>query len=109
MTFVQLQDALKAGYSDKSKADELGLFGIGFNVASARLGRRVEVLTRKKGGATRLSVWPAEELTGGIVAKESELPDVALHGGLRGMAGLLADHMAGNPSTGSRCHETGTQ
>jgi hypothetical protein len=48
MTFSQLQDALKAGYSDKSKADELGLFGIGFNVATARLGRRVELFTRNK-------------------------------------------------------------
>lgn len=49
MTFDQLQDALKAGYSNKSKADDLGLFGIGFNVASACLGSRIEILTRKAG------------------------------------------------------------
>lgn len=48
MNLSELENALRAGYSSKSKVDELGLFGVGFNVACARLGRRHVILTKKR-------------------------------------------------------------
>ena len=47
MSVSQLENALRAGYSDKSKIDELGLFGIGFNVACANLGKKANVITKR--------------------------------------------------------------
>jgi hypothetical protein len=46
MTHSQCENALKAGYSDKSKNADLGLFGVGFNVACARLGTVARVFTK---------------------------------------------------------------
>jgi hypothetical protein len=43
----ELENCLKAGYTSKD-ADNLGLFGMGFNIASARLGDVVEVWSSKK-------------------------------------------------------------
>ena len=43
----QLEKALKAGYSTNNPVDKLGLFGMGFNVATARLGGRTEVWTTR--------------------------------------------------------------
>ena len=40
-----LERAVKAGYSSNNAVDKLGLFGMGFNVATARLGSRTEVWT----------------------------------------------------------------
>ena len=44
-----LAGALRAGYSSKYKYGSLGLFGVGFNIATAKLGRRTIVTTVKKG------------------------------------------------------------
>lgn len=46
MTYESLENAIKAGYSSKKKNDELGLFGVGFNIACARLGRKATVWTK---------------------------------------------------------------
>jgi hypothetical protein len=46
MTHDQCENALKAGYSDKTKNADLGLFGVGFNVACARLGNVARVYTK---------------------------------------------------------------
>lgn len=45
MTLGQLQNAVKAGYSGNDPVDKMGLFGMGFNISTARLGRRTEVWT----------------------------------------------------------------
>ena len=42
MNIEELESCLKAGYTSKS-SDNLGLFGMGFNIATARLGDVVEV------------------------------------------------------------------
>ncbi|ANE51506.1 hypothetical protein SY85_14330 [Flavisolibacter tropicus] len=47
MTAEELESCLKAGYTSKS-SDNLGLFGMGFNIATARLGDVVEVWTSTK-------------------------------------------------------------
>ncbi|MDD1685641.1 ATP-binding protein [Methanoregula sp.] len=49
MTPKQLQNALKAGYSGNDPLSKLGLFGMGFNIATARLGRRTNVMTTRMG------------------------------------------------------------
>ena len=43
----QLQNALKAGYSGQSNYQNLGLFGMGFNIATARMGTKITVWTSK--------------------------------------------------------------
>lgn len=45
MTSVQLQDAVRAGYSSNDAINNLGLFGMGFNIATARLGDRTRFYT----------------------------------------------------------------
>jgi hypothetical protein len=45
MTEIQLQNAVKAGFSSKNTGTDLGLFGMGFNVATARLANTVDVWT----------------------------------------------------------------
>jgi len=42
-----LERAVRAGYSGNNSVDKLGLFGMGFNVATARLGNRTEVWTTR--------------------------------------------------------------
>lgn len=42
-----LSNALRAGYSNKNKYDTLGLFGMGFNIATGKLGRRTTVTTAR--------------------------------------------------------------
>jgi hypothetical protein len=47
MSLEQLQNAVKAGYSGNDPVDKMGLFGMGFNISTARLGRRTEIWTTK--------------------------------------------------------------
>lgn len=45
MTKEQLQNSVRAGFSSKDRYSSLGLFGLGFNVATARLGAKTTVKT----------------------------------------------------------------
>jgi len=47
MDLEQLENAVKAGYSGNDPVEKMGLFGMGFNISTARLGRRTEVWTTK--------------------------------------------------------------
>jgi hypothetical protein len=47
MNEEELENAVKAGFSSKNTQTSLGLFGMGFNVATARLANTVEVWTSK--------------------------------------------------------------
>ena len=49
MTPDQLENAVSAGWSGNTPMDNLGLFGMGFNVATARLGSITEVRTTRRG------------------------------------------------------------
>lgn len=53
---VGLSNALRAGYSDKNRYDTLGLFGMGFNIATGKLGRRTIVTTARTEDAFALRV-----------------------------------------------------
>lgn len=49
MTSDVLESAVRAGWSGNNPIDSLGLFGMGFNIATARLGSVTEVWTTRKG------------------------------------------------------------
>lgn len=49
MTIEQMQNAVRAGYSSNNPISNLGLFGMGFNIATARLGECTEILTTREG------------------------------------------------------------
>lgn len=49
MSYDRLEHSVRAGWSGNDPHDKLGLFGMGFNVATARLGRRTRVLTTRQG------------------------------------------------------------
>ncbi|WP_170505720.1 ATP-binding protein [Ruegeria arenilitoris] len=49
MTAETLQRAVSAGWSGNNPVDNLGLFGMGFNIATARLGSVTEVWTTREG------------------------------------------------------------
>lgn len=51
MTQATLEKGLRAGYSGRLRFGSLGLFGMGFNIATARLGNRTEVRTTRAGDA----------------------------------------------------------
>jgi hypothetical protein len=49
MSLEQLQNAVKAGYSNNDPIGNLGLFGMGFNIATARLGEYTTILSTRSG------------------------------------------------------------
>lgn len=49
MSQQTLEKSLRAGYTGKTSFGTLGLFGMGFNIATARLGNRTEVHTSRTG------------------------------------------------------------
>src|SRR5262245_17821190 len=50
------EKALRAGYSGNKPYDSLGLFGMGFNISTGKLGRATRFLTVKKGEAKAIEV-----------------------------------------------------
>jgi hypothetical protein len=48
MTLEQLANAVRAGFSGNAPLEKLGLFGMGFNIATARLGRITRVRTSRR-------------------------------------------------------------
>ena len=58
MTLEHLVDAARAGYSSNSPIDNLGLFGMGFNIATARLGR----ITQLRSGIIGEDRWSIIEI-----------------------------------------------
>lgn len=51
MDAATLQQAVSAGWTGNNPIDSLGLFGMGFNIATARLGSRTRVRTTRAGDA----------------------------------------------------------
>lgn len=49
MSIEQLQNAVKAGYTSNDPINNLGLFGMGFNIATARMGDETTILSTKSG------------------------------------------------------------
>lgn len=72
MTRETLEQAVKAGWSSNDRFDKLGLFGMGFNVSTARLGRRTRVLTTREGDAE----WVGVEIDFDILGADFQAPDI---------------------------------
>jgi len=49
MDATTLRNAVRAGWSGNDPISNLGMFGMGFNIATARLGRRTKVWTTRRG------------------------------------------------------------
>lgn len=58
MTLEQINNAVKAGYSSNDPIHNLGLFGMGFNIATAVLGDSTEILSTREGD----EVWTGVSL-----------------------------------------------
>ena len=56
MSLETLENAVKAGWSGNDPLSNLGLFGMGFNIATARLGLVTEVWTTRAGDAEDVGV-----------------------------------------------------
>lgn len=56
MDLETLEKALRAGYSSQNNVDSLGLFGMGFNISTARLGTKTQVRTTQIGNSSKLEV-----------------------------------------------------
>lgn len=56
MSHDRLARAVRAGWSGNDMHDKLGLFGMGFNISTARLGRRTRVLTTRAGDTEWIGV-----------------------------------------------------
>ena len=52
MNLKQLLDAVKAGFSSNNAVDSLGLFGMGFNIATAKMGNVTTVRTTQRDDET---------------------------------------------------------
>ncbi|MCK9588637.1 MAG: ATP-binding protein [Terrimicrobiaceae bacterium] len=47
MTEAQVRNCLSAGFSSKARRGQLGLFGVGFNIATGKLGRTTTLVTAR--------------------------------------------------------------
>ncbi|MEU9981672.1 ATP-binding protein [Streptomyces sp. NPDC050856] len=72
MDYERLERAVRAGWSGNDMHDKLGLFGMGFNVATARLGKRTRVLTTRPGD----SQWIGVEIDLDHIKDDFEATDI---------------------------------
>jgi len=56
MSIEQLQNAVKAGYSSNDPIGYLGLFGMGFNISTARLGELTTIMSTRSGDKEWLGI-----------------------------------------------------
>ena len=80
MTYESLSKSLKAGYSNNDATDKMGLFGMGFNISTARLGKRTEVITTTKESKEFLKVtidFQELEKSGHFLADIEKIPKKA--------------------------------
>lgn len=74
MTRAHLEQAVRAGWSSNDQFDKLGLFGMGFNVSTARLGRKTRVLTTQMGDTH----WIGVEIDLDNIGDDFEAPDITM-------------------------------
>ncbi len=72
MTLEQATDAVRAGYTSRDPIENLGLFGMGFNVATARLGGVTRFMTTREGDPE----WIGVEIDVDNMAEGFEAPVV---------------------------------
>jgi len=74
MSREQLQQAVRAGFSSNDRFDKLGLFGMGFNVSTARLGAKTTVLTTRDGDTE----WIGVEIDFDTLGADFEAPEISM-------------------------------
>ena len=80
MDIDQLNRSLKAGFSSNNPIDKMGLFGMGFNIATARLGQKTEITTSKAGNPNQYRVtidFRELEKSGNYEVPIEEIPKAA--------------------------------
>jgi len=70
MSLEALNDAVRAGWSSNDRFSKLGLFGMGFNIATARLGRVARVFTTR----AHDSEWIGTEIDLDKIGQDFEVP-----------------------------------
>lgn len=73
MSRASLENAVRAGWSSNDRWDKLGLFGMGFNVSTARLGGRTQVLTTQAGDPE----WTGVEIDLGRIKEDFQAKDLS--------------------------------
>ncbi|MEU9268657.1 ATP-binding protein [Streptomyces sp. NPDC048251] len=68
----RLERAVRAGWSGNDMHEKLGLFGMGFNISTARLGRRTRILTTRAGDPE----WIGVEIDLDIIKDDFEARDI---------------------------------
>jgi hypothetical protein len=56
MSLEQLQDSVRAGYTSNDPIGNLGLFGMGFNISTARLGELTTIMSTRSGDSEWVGV-----------------------------------------------------
>ncbi|MTD15133.1 hypothetical protein GIS00_14410 [Nakamurella sp. YIM 132087] len=77
LTLQQVTNALKAGFSSKNAFDTLGLFGMGFNIATGKLGRQTTIVTAAEDDDMALQV--ELDLPSLIENESFEVPTSRIH------------------------------
>lgn len=72
MSRASLENSVRAGWSSNDRWDKLGLFGMGFNVSTARLGGRTQVLTTQAGDPE----WTGVEIDLGRIKEDFQAKDL---------------------------------
>lgn len=82
MSIDQLQNAVRAGYTSNDPIGNLGLFGMGFNIATARLGEETTILSTRSGDADWIGVKidfqkliDSKKFDAPIIREEKENPE----------------------------------
>lgn len=100
MTRDDLERSLKAGFTANNPIEKMGLFGMGFNIATARIGHRTEVITATEDSLHLLKVtidFPELETTGHFQAPLEIFPkdpsDRKWHGTVVKITKLRVQHL----------------
>lgn len=72
MSLERVTDAVSAGFSGNDPLSKLGLFGLGFNVATARMGSVTRFLTTRAGDAE----WVGVEIDLDAIKEGYEVPEI---------------------------------
>ncbi|MFG1811223.1 ATP-binding protein [Streptomyces sp. NPDC049040] len=95
MSQAELRSALSAGTSGKQRFGSLGLFGMGFNIATARLGTVTEVRTGRRGDdqwiTATIDLREMQRLSSYDVPLRYERKDADEHGTLVSVTNLRED------------------
>lgn len=82
MSIEELQNAVRAGYTSNNPIGNLGLFGMGFNIATARLGEETTIFSTRSGDADWVGVKidfqrliDAKQFEAPIIRKPKSNPD----------------------------------